>query len=426
MVIRCKSPVVPAALVCAAVIYLPLLSGGRFKTRGAAFDSLIPASRLTALSGVVASEPVKTAAFGGTYRAAFVAEGAEGADGERSAAFGSIPLYLPQSVVEAHYPGRLHSRAADGSAVLAERGERLFVRGRLASVGGSTAFVATSARSGGFGGSLVGRLLRFRACSRLGFKRLMYAWGDAGALMLALLSGSREYLADGVQEAFVGAGLSHVLALSGMHLTLVALLAGGAARTLSTRRIADAAQLLCVLSFTWFAGASPSLFRALLCALLSCACSQLHVRRPPLATALCAVFLVHAAVFPEHLYAAAFALSYGALFGIALLSRPFARCFARALPPALSEELSASCAAQLATAPVSALLFRRIMPVGAVSSVAVAPLVTGFLYAALFGIALCLALPACAEAVGAAFNGWYALIIACVRLFALAPAITLS
>ena len=62
--------------------------------------------------------------------------------------------------------------------------------------------------------------MRFRALCRLYFKRMMFAWGSAGGLLLALLCGARDFTESETADAFRMAGLSHILALSGMHLSL--------------------------------------------------------------------------------------------------------------------------------------------------------------------------------------------------------------
>ena len=48
----------------------------------------------------------------------------------------------------------------------------------------------------------------------------MFYWNEAGGLFLALISGIREYTDQSAADSFRRAGLSHILALSGMHLSL--------------------------------------------------------------------------------------------------------------------------------------------------------------------------------------------------------------
>lgn len=418
-----SNPIFVAALVCAAAFYVPLLFGTHIPLQTTPFESLILESNAIAVEGVVASDPVKTAAFGGSYRVRMAIAAVRDDCGARSAARGSLDVYLPAVVVEGYYPGKL--RSSSTGAVCAERGELLRVEGRFMS-GKRRAFVATGAWSLGWGTSLHARLMYLRARSRLCFKRLMYAWGDAGALILALLSGSREYLAADTGDVFARAGLSHLLALSGMHLTLVSAFAGTICAALVGRGAAQFAQLLSVFTFVWFAGSTAPLLRALLCALLSFTCLLLRMRRPPATAVLSAAFLLHAVVAPAHLYETAFLLSYSALAGLVFLAAPLEGCLCRVFPPRAAGAFAAGLSAQLATAPVSALVFARLVPVGVIASVVVAPLVSGFLYTALVLVVCGLAFPSLASAAGALLNGWHALVFALVRFFARFPSVALS
>lgn len=61
-----------------------------------------------------------------------------------------------------------------------------------------------------------------RFSSRLAFRLSDGVGGDEGALAAAMLLGRRDGLSDAVSRDFSRAGLSHLLALSGLHLSIVA------------------------------------------------------------------------------------------------------------------------------------------------------------------------------------------------------------
>ncbi|MBQ2528770.1 MAG: ComEC/Rec2 family competence protein, partial [Treponema sp.] len=192
----------------------------------------IPASMdcLKSISGSVSLNPSKSGS-GKTYSTeialssvGMVSGGAE----FRSEASGKIKVMIPSSIVEAVYPGKLHS--VSSSAVLIENGEKISCTGVWSdSIG---AFMAESVTYEGYDDSFWGVISHFRAVCRLMFKRLMFSWGHAGGLLLSLLSGAREYLEDGLGDSFRHAGLSHVLALSGMHLSFFSSMAGGVGKTI--------------------------------------------------------------------------------------------------------------------------------------------------------------------------------------------------
>lgn len=414
MVKKLKNPLVIAALVCAVLVYSGLV---RVRSH-APFVSLFAQKHIVRLDGMIASNPVKTG--DDTYRADFAVSKAYEKSGASAAAHGTVTVRFPAAIVESLYPGKIYTTAT--SAVLCETGAHLSLSVSPHFRAGE--FSVTHATADGWGNGLVGKLRHFRARCRLQCRRLLYAWKDAGGLLLALVSGSREYTESTVADAFKYAGLSHILALSGMHLSLVGGLAFVIGKRVAGARIAEMLQLAAVVFFVWFAGLSPALFRALVCTLIPFVCATLNVRRPDAVVVLSASFLLHLMVFPEHLQSAAFMLSYGALAGILLLSDPIRRLLCARVVPAVSDALSASAAAQLFTAPITIRLFGCLMPVGIVASVAVSPLVTYFLYAGLCGMVVCLAFPCFAPAVGGVLNLLYGAIRILTGFFARFPVLS--
>ncbi len=98
-------------------------------------------------------------------------------------------------------------------------------------------------------------LLSTRLISRVG--------GSEGALTAALLLGNRRFLPASVSLAFRRAGLSHTLALSGMHLSVLTLLLRRILRGLGAPRLLSCSVLLLFIgSYTLLSGAPRSLLRA--------------------------------------------------------------------------------------------------------------------------------------------------------------------
>jgi len=104
---------------------------------------------------------------------------------------------------------------------------------------------------------------RMRALLRFAFMRMLYGWGNAGGLLLALLAADKAFLPQNCTEAFRNAGLAHILALSGMHLSLIGTAALQGGRLFGHKKRALYFSLAAVCAFVWFAGSAPSLNRAL-------------------------------------------------------------------------------------------------------------------------------------------------------------------
>lgn len=406
-------PVRIAAVILALALYARLVK----PADPHAFRCCMPLDKLGSVSGLVASNPSKTSS-GRFYSLLLDAERAGSADMSCSAR-GRVRLLVPCELVEALYPGKLFSLSKKDVPV--EQGARLVCTVRrvketsdagtppTTSTGGArTVSAATAARRAksdtpsvpvfiaettSFAGWKNG-ICRLRALSRLYLKRVLYAWGDAGGLLLALVSGSREYTDEKLAQAFQNAGLAHILALSGMHLSLF-ISAASFSKFLVGKKAASVLSLIFMCAFIWFAGASPSLVRAFLCVFVALIARFLFIELSEKGSfdCLCAAFIVQTAFLHADIYSAAFMLSYAAIAGILLVSplvRPFLCSF---LPQKLAESASATAGAWLATSPLTALLFGHIAPVGLISSIIVTPLASVFFIAGCAGVLFCLILP---------------------------------
>ena len=310
------NPVFLAALVCAFLFYFDIVS---IKDREC-FYCLFPSEKIVLLKGSLASSPVKSSSEKKYYAADFKVSEAVLDNSSKTACSGTVKILIPLELVEKYYPGKIYtsfnvSKNEKKYPLLFETGNNFLLNVDF-SEGNFSFFVVKSAVSFGFSQSFSGFLQKIRSLCRLQFKRLMYGWNEAGGLLLALLSGSREYTESLTGEAFKNAGLSHILALSGMHLNLFGGIAFFFGKRLTKRSTADFFQLAAIIFFVWFAGLSPSLFRAMLSSLIVFFNSALRMRRFKGITVLSASFLLQLMIFPVHLKSPAFMLSYGALAGI--------------------------------------------------------------------------------------------------------------
>lgn len=410
-----KNPFLIAAVAVSLLIYSGLLP---LRPKNP-YYSMLPLQSVIELSGGISSNPSRFSS-GSYYSATIDLESVSSLQNSslvKAEAGGQIKLWIPSGIVEALYPGKLFSLS--GKSALIEKGERIVCRGVWKE--DYQCFLVSSLEHLGHGSGFWGELEHFRALCRLIFKRLMYSWGAAGGLVLSLLSGSREYLADNVADSFRNAGLSHILALSGMHLSFFAGLSSKAGVSILGKRWSRLFQALGILFFIWFAGLSPSLFRAFLCSALAIIAKGVFCCTADTLEILSVSFLIHVCLIPDDAMTAAFMLSYGALAGILIFSKLFQRLFSVIFPPKLSSSLSASTSAQALTAPISLKLFGSFAPIGIVATVFAAPLISVFLALAIAGIIISLCMPFLSTAFGDIMNLLYDLIVWIVGLFASCP-----
>jgi competence protein ComEC len=460
--------------ITAAILFAVLLYAGILpRVASSRYASLVPRASATSVTGRVVSNPVKlSGARGGEsmYRfdvglervgMSFSGDGTFGAERFESGARGVMSVLYPASLLEAAFPGKLYSAAAakNSRAIFIDSGIRLTLRGKTT----ANFFVAESAEyADGDGQSGQRRLSFLRSASRLAFRRALYAWGNAGGLFLALVTGSREYAEARLSTLFAAAGLAHVLALSGMHLSIFTGFSSKIGKKAGAKAGA-ALSLFAVLVFVWFAGFTPSLRRAFLCFVINF-CAKFCGKTPStesegggMASILAFAFVLHVCIAPAEAASVSFILSYLGLAGILVAGNVLRILFSRAaysfrkaaaakragtvgvavfIPARLREKLtgagnflvsgtSAGAGAFLATAPVTARMFGYLTPISVASSLVVSPLVTVFILAGICCFALTLVFPGLTFLSGRLMNALYDVIIACVSLFSRAPLVRL-
>lgn len=199
--------------------------------------------------------------------------------------------------------------------------------------------------------------------------RLRAECGVAAPLLSALLLGRRERLPEPLSESFRACGLSHLLAVSGLH---VALLAGAALLLLSALPLPGALRSLLLLAlllvYAPLTGGRPSVLRAAAMGAWLIGAGRL-ARPGGVGGALAWSAVVELAWRPEDLFDAGFLLSYGAVVALALAMPPLRRVdFALRRLPAFfagparwaAAGLGASLAATLGTAPPLLAIFGRL------------------------------------------------------------------
>jgi competence protein ComEC len=197
------------------------------------------------------------------------------------------------------------------------------------------------------------------------------------ALGGGILLGARAGIAPEVNEAFARAGLTHVVAISGWNIAIVAAMASAASRPLTRLRGGRHAAVLvagsAVGAYVLLTGASPSVVRAALMAgglvLARLGGSRAHA----LSGLLLAVLLMLFAA-PPVLWDVGFQLSALATAGLIWFAAPL-EAWLRRWPALVREPVALTLAAQLTTLPVILLNFERLSLVAPFANVAVVPLV---------------------------------------------------
>ena len=213
--------------------------------------------------------------------------------------------------------------------------------------------------------------------------RVMQILDSTGAgeseFLTALLLGIRDDPADPFIGKFRRAGVSHVLALSGMHLGIVAGFVLFLTRPILGVKKAYLLTLPLLGLYIWIVGCKPSLLRAGVMYLLFAARIAGN-RRPDSISLLACAFVCVLLIDPDSVSTLSFQLSFLALLGILTIGSDLSAVFSSYLPKGIALPLAMSIGAQIATAPVVASQFGILRPVGIIASIIISPLIVLYLW----------------------------------------------
>ncbi|NJL54649.1 ComEC/Rec2 family competence protein [bacterium] len=224
--------------------------------------------------------------------------------------------------------------------------------------------------SGGHGVIWRSRLLDLRQQALASINR--YLPEPQAGLLAGILLGVEQGIAPEVREAFNATGASHIIAISGFNMALIAgLLMGSGAQPDSERSWLRVGFGLAILAlYTLFVGANAAVVRAALMSSLLVIGSKLR-RETFVPASLALAALLMSAQDPNVLWDISFQLSFAATLGLALFTTPLQRgldtLLRRTLPGSgqmlgrlLQEPLVVTLAAQITTLPLIVLYFERV------------------------------------------------------------------
>ncbi len=197
--------------------------------------------------------------------------------------------------------------------------------------------------------------------------------GKEGSFLKAVLLGQRWLIEPDAADDFTRTGLAHILAISGLHVGYLVMLLN-MIRSLFRikRRIALPFQAVFLILYCLMTGASPSVTRAVIMALLYLAGGAFGRKSDIINSAGTAAFLI-LLIRPMDILEISFQLSFLAVCSIGLFGEPMQKAM-RLLPKKLSALLAASLSAQLGTLPLTTYHFNLISPVSVLANLLVIPI----------------------------------------------------
>jgi competence protein ComEC len=222
--------------------------------------------------------------------------------------------------------------------------------------------------------------------------------GDAAAIYRAILLGDRSMLSDSTLESFKGSGTMHVLAISGLHVTVISallysclyLIFGRFEFLLLRCTLSKWIGCLCVpflVGYSTITGLHAPVARAIIMGSVAIGAIMVNKKKSPLSLiALAALILL--LINPLQLFSASFQLSFAAIISIILIipviqpilqgtseRQVFVRSPAAKIRRWLFAATLVSVAATCGTAPLLLFHFNRISTVGPAANLVIEPLI---------------------------------------------------
>ncbi len=224
---------------------------------------------------------------------------------------------------------------------------------------------------------------------------------DAGGFCAALILGNRTYVGSGLRLDFARLGISHLLALSGLHLSVIAQTLDFLLRGFMKKRPRNIVLLFAIFAFAFFTGLSVSVLRAAVMLAFVFAADMFGEDNDSLTALFAAVFVIFI-VNGNAVYDVAFWLSCSATLGIILVRPATDALFARWQKPKKNKLLRArhsvckyfygifvmTLAATFFTLPVTYFVFGEVSLIGVLSNFLFLPLASALLVLCVFFVPL--------------------------------------
>lgn len=190
----------------------------------------------------------------------------------------------------------------------------------------------------------------------------------------AVLCGDKTLLTDEYYAVFKNSGLAHLLAVSGLHISLLAFIVAYVLKILHTNKNITFWIIFSVLLlFNIICEFSPSVFRASIMSLCLLVGNNIGERNDALSSVGLAGTII-LTIQPLYLFDLGFLLSFSAVFGIFLLAKPFVYVLSKIkIPSIFSKLIAVTLSASVGTLPFVCKYFGTISSIAILSNLIVVP-----------------------------------------------------
>lgn len=200
---------------------------------------------------------------------------------------------------------------------------------------------------------------------------------DNGNIVYATLFGEKEGLSNEIKNSFSYAGISHILAVSGLHVGILATAILFLLKKIKMNKYIRVIVLSSILFFyAYLCSFSPSVCRAGIMTILLSICDALQIEYDGLSSLSIAGIII-LLFSPLQVLSLSFQLSFLSVFGIIAFTPTITRLFCKIkIPKTLASVLAISISTNIAILPVCANAFTEVSLLGVISNIFILPIFT--------------------------------------------------
>lgn len=209
---------------------------------------------------------------------------------------------------------------------------------------------------------------------------------EISSILIGLLLGNTQYIEEDIIQNFRNANISHVLAVSGMHMSYLILIAMAVFNKPLGKRKAYILAIILILAYMFITGFSPSIVRAGIMGILLIISKLIH-KCNDVFTNISIAILVILLNNPYTILNLGFQLSFGGTIGIVLFNRFISKILKKWIKGKLLEIISVTISVQMIILPISIFHFNTISPYFLITNlligISIGPIMTcsfGFLF----------------------------------------------
>lgn len=199
--------------------------------------------------------------------------------------------------------------------------------------------------------------------------------GDNASIFFAVLFGDKAGLNEDITDMFSYAGISHILAVSGLHISFIVSLLYFIMKKCKVNKYVRLSILSAILIFySYLCSFTPSVCRASIMAILLCLCDIFQIEYDSLSSLSIAGIIILLAS-PQMLFQVSFQLSFLCIFSIITLAPSINDFFVKIkCPELLATSLAMSVATNVAILPVCLNVFTKVSLLGVISNIFILPI----------------------------------------------------